>query len=135
MHKTLHCFCSAHHTARLRQPPSSKKRYARSRHFKSRAFRSFRLNGTPARPAERCDAHVCESRAPGEPVMTPLHKPFHSNACSIRCYQRIYRKRRRGQDSVVQWKRDRSNIRCIVCKSPLDKFGQQHKRKDAKILL
>src|SRR5262249_55244650 len=66
----------------------------------------------------------------GEPLMTPLRRPFYG-ACSERCHQRDYRKRRRGHESVVQWKDGRPHEVCAVCKQSLDKFGQPNKRKDA----
>jgi hypothetical protein len=66
----------------------------------------------------------------GEPMATPLRKPFHHNACSLRCYQRIYRKRKRGHDSTVQWKMG-VPLKCGVCKKPLNQYGKPGKRKDA----
>lgn len=51
--------------------------------------------------------------------------------CSNRCYQRDYRKRRRGKDSVVDWKGGRSRPVCAECKKLIDSYGKQRKRKDA----
>jgi hypothetical protein len=62
-------------------------------------------------------------------IRNPRHQ--HWKYCSIRCYQRQYRKRRRGRDSVVDWKAHRPNNWCAVCKKPLDQFGKQHRRKNA----
>jgi hypothetical protein len=81
-------------------------------------------------PATR---HTIQCGGCGEYISTirnPRHQ--HWNYCSNRCYQRSYRKRRRGQDSVVAWKGGRPNKCCVVCKKPLDTYGEQHKRKDAK---
>ena len=54
------------------------------------------------------------------------------NYCSNRCYQRSYRKRRRGQDSVVDWKGRRPNNTCATCKKLIDSYGEPRKRKDAR---
>jgi hypothetical protein len=67
----------------------------------------------------------------GEPMLTPLYGPYDKLVCSNRCYQRDYRRRRRGRDSVVDWKAKRPNASCAVCKKLLDQWGKQHKRKDA----
>jgi hypothetical protein len=60
----------------------------------------------------------------------PYVVPIREAVCSNRCYQRNYRKRRRGRDSVVEWKSRRPNYACAVCKKRLDRYGEQHKRKD-----
>jgi hypothetical protein len=68
----------------------------------------------------------------GEPMKTIKNaRHRYWSFCSDRCYQRDYRKRRRGQDSVVQWKGGRPHTYCSVCKKSLNKYGEQHKRKDA----
>jgi hypothetical protein len=67
----------------------------------------------------------------GEPIQT-IQNPRcrHWLYCSNRCYQRDYRKRRRGQNSVVDWKGRRTHSNCLVCKKQIDQWGKQHKRKD-----
>jgi endogenous inhibitor of DNA gyrase (YacG/DUF329 family) len=75
--------------------------------------------------------HTIQCPGCGEPINTirnPRHQ--HWQFCSNRCYQRDYRKHRRGQDSVVQWKVGRPHC-CAVCEKLLDKYGEQHKRKGA----
>jgi hypothetical protein len=72
-----------------------------------------------------------DCRGCGAPMLTPLHGPYAKEVCSPRCYQRDYRKRRRGRNSVVAWKARRPNTNCKVCKKSLDQWGQQHKRKDS----
>jgi hypothetical protein len=79
--------------------------------------------------ATRCDSE-CEGC--GESIHTIVNgRDRHWQFCSNRCYQRDYRKRRRGRDSVVDWKGRRPYSHCAVCKEPLDRFGEPHKRKDA----
>jgi hypothetical protein len=63
-------------------------------------------------------------------ILNPRHRNW--NYCSNRCYQRSYRKRKRGRDSVVDWKGHRRRSQCVVCKKNLDRYGEKHKRKDAK---
>ena len=77
-------------------------------------------------PQER---HQRDCRGCGAPMLTPLHGPYAKKICSTRCYQRDYRKRRRGRDSVVAWKAHRPN--CAVCKKSLDQWGKPHRRKDS----
>jgi hypothetical protein len=65
----------------------------------------------------------------GEPIQTVVNTRFgHWECCSNRCYQRAYRKRRRGVKSVVQWKLENRKPRCEACKQPI----QQTKRNDAR---
>ena len=53
----------------------------------------------------------------GEPIQTVTGAyRGHWNVCSNRCYQRAYRKRRRGVKSVVPWKSREPN--CEACKRP-----------------
>jgi len=83
-------------------------------------------------PASR---HTIQCAGCGEYISTILNpRHQHWNYCSNRCYQRSYRKRRRGRDSVVDWKLEnrRPTHRCIVCKNRLDTYGKEHKRKDTK---
>jgi hypothetical protein len=70
-------------------------------------------------------------RGCGAPMLTLLHGSYAKEICSNRCYQRHYRKRRRGRNSVVAWKASRPNNDCAVCKKPLDQWGKQHKRIDS----
>lgn len=81
------------------------------------------------KPATR---HTIQCSGCGEYISTirnPRHQ--HWNYCSNRCYQRSYRKRRRGQDSVIDWKGRRPNNTCSACKKPIDTYDEPHKRKDA----
>jgi hypothetical protein len=66
----------------------------------------------------------CRCAGCDEPIFTPSGRKW--EVCSYRCYQRRYRKRRRGRESVIDWKGGRPNDRCIVCKSPI-----KQTRKDA----
>ena len=77
--------------------------------------------------------HTIQCAGCGEYIST-IRNPRHDhwNYCSNRCYQRCYRKRRRGQESVVQWKGGRPKSQCVVCKNLIDPYGKEHKRKDAK---
>jgi len=74
----------------------------------------------------RGDCEAC-----GEPMLVSSARDFRFGVCSNRCYQRDYRKRRRGRNSVVDWKGRRMNECCAVCKTPLDQWGKENKRKDA----
>jgi endogenous inhibitor of DNA gyrase (YacG/DUF329 family) len=78
-------------------------------------------NGKPAsRYNTKCDG--C-----GEPLSTISNaRNYYWSFCSNRCYQRVYRKRRRGHDSVVAWKVG-SRPKCEVCKK-----ATEQSRKDAK---
>ena len=72
------------------------------------------------------DRHVIQCAGCGEHINTirdPRHQ--HWNVCSDRCYQREYRKRRRGRLSVVEWKGGHYP-RCQCCKKPIGP-----KRRDA----
>ena len=86
--------------------------------------------GQDGNPAPR---HTIQCAGCNEYIST-IRNPRHQNwyYCSSRCYQRCYRKRRRGRASVVDWKGHRPNSQCIVCKKSLDRYGEEHKRKDAK---
>ena len=57
-------------------------------------------------------------------MLTPIYRPYSKQICSYRCYQRDYRKRRRGHNSVVAWKVKRPNYGCVVCKKPLSTNGR-----------
>jgi hypothetical protein len=72
--------------------------------------------------------HKCEGC--GEPMLTVLDaRAGQWRVCSPRCYQRVYRKRRHGRDSVVDWKGECRS--CAVCKKPVEERRGQPKRKDA----
>ena len=75
------------------------------------------------------ERHYSTCEGCGEPIFTPVGPRW--SICSFRCYQRQYRKRRRGRNSVVDWKAHRPNPTCTVCRRPLDQWGKQHKRRDA----
>ena len=56
----------------------------------------------------------------GEPIQTVINaRKGRWNVCSNRCYQREYRKRRRGHQSVVDWKLESLRPRCEACKQPI----------------
>jgi hypothetical protein len=58
----------------------------------------------------------------GEPIQTVVGaRKGHWNVCSNRCYQREYRKRRRGVQSVVSWKAQNRRPRCEACKRLIEK--------------
>ena len=76
-------------------------------------------NGRPLAPRRETKCAGC-----GEPIFaSPDHKP-RLQICSFRCYQRIYRKRRRGVGSAVEWKLENRPARCDACKQPI----KQHRR-------
>jgi hypothetical protein len=53
----------------------------------------------------------------GEPIQTVTNaRKGRWNVCSNRCYQREYRKRRRGVQSVVDWKAENREPHCEACK-------------------
>jgi hypothetical protein len=58
----------------------------------------------------------------GEPMHTVINAgKGRWNDCSNRCYQREYRKRRRGVQSVVDWKEENRKPRCEACKQPVNR--------------
>jgi predicted RNA-binding Zn-ribbon protein involved in translation (DUF1610 family) len=65
----------------------------------------------------------------GEPIFTAIDARYFVawSVCSNRCYQRAYRKRRRGRESVVDWKSESWYPRCESCG---EKF--QPTRRDAR---
>lgn len=72
---------------------------------------------------DRCQ-RAC--RGCGEPMLTVVNaRKGRWDVCSNRCYQRDYRKRRRGYLSVVQWKTGPGRY-CQCCKKPI-----RSKRRDA----
>jgi hypothetical protein len=73
--------------------------------------------------------HITQCPGCGEYINTVENYNLNWRYCSNRCYQREYRKRRHGRDSVVDWKGHRQH--CAVCKKKIDTFGKPHKRKDA----
>jgi hypothetical protein len=76
--------------------------------------------------------HKCQGC--GEPISLPIpgegrrfcgsFRWFNWGVCSMRCYQRLYRKRRRNHGSTIAWKPDRRRTICEACKRPLLK-GQR----------
>jgi hypothetical protein len=65
----------------------------------------------------------------GQPIQTVVNtRAGHWECCSNRCYQRAYRKRRRGVKSVVQWKLENRKPKCEACKCPIERS----KRADAR---
>jgi hypothetical protein len=63
-----------------------------------------------------------ETKCPGcgEPIFTaPDFRSMRLSVCSARCYQRVYRKRRRDHGSTIDWKGDDRRIICEACKRPL----------------
>jgi hypothetical protein len=58
----------------------------------------------------------------GEPIQTITNARAGCwYVCSNRCYQRAYRKRRRGRQSVVEWKAENRAARCEACKRPIER--------------
>jgi len=65
----------------------------------------------------------------GEPIQTVVGaRVGHWECCSNRCYQRAYRKRRRGVKRVIDWKPQNRKPRCEACKGPIERS----KRTDAR---
>jgi hypothetical protein len=87
------------------------------------------------RPGELAPRSITTCRGCSEPIHTIVSaRNRYWQFCSHACYQRDYRKRRRGSGgSVVSWKREarRPHECCAICKRQLDRYGEQHKRKDA----
>lgn len=64
----------------------------------------------------RLNRAVCECKGCGEPILTAINAPSITwETCSRRCYQRVYRKRRRGRGSVVDWKEEARFPCCESC--------------------
>jgi hypothetical protein len=62
--------------------------------------------------------HQSKCRGCDAPILTPSLGPHHRfEVCGNRCYQRAYRKRRRGLASVVDWKMQRPV--CEACKQAI----------------
>ena len=101
-------------------------------YFKAETDVSVLGLGPGGQPASR---HTMQCAGCSEYIST-IRNPRHQqwNFCSNRCYQRTYRRRRRGRDSVVGWKLEnrRSNNHCEACKKLIDVYGESNKRKDAK---
>jgi hypothetical protein len=56
----------------------------------------------------------------GEPIQTVIGaRKGHWDCCSNRCYQRQYRKRRRGVGSVIPWRLESRKPRCEACSQPV----------------
>jgi hypothetical protein len=66
-------------------------------------FKSASADETHEKQQQRYQ-HECQGC--GEPMLTPIYGPFSWQVCSKRCYQRLYRKRRREgrHGSTVSWK-------------------------------
>jgi predicted nucleic acid-binding Zn ribbon protein len=63
----------------------------------------------------------------GEPIFVSPDLRWSLQLCSLRCYQRVYRRqRRKNGGSTIEWKGGMRN-RCASCKKPID-----GKRPDAK---
>ena len=71
--------------------------------------------------------HVIQCAGCGEHINTIRNRHRQWNYCSNRCYQRLYRKRRRGRGSVVDWNEKSRLSKCEVCKRQL-----KPSRKDAR---
>jgi hypothetical protein len=76
---------------------------------------------TPIAPRKETTCPGC-----GEPILVSPLRSYQLQFCSMRCYQREYRKRRRNTGSAVAWKND-GRQRCAACKKDI-----RSKRKDAK---
>jgi endogenous inhibitor of DNA gyrase (YacG/DUF329 family) len=75
----------------------------------------------PKRPKSRQLAPRREDTCPGcgEPIFISPDLRWRLQFCSMRCYQRAYRKRRRENGgSAVEWKGG-IRPRCAVCKKPV----------------
>jgi hypothetical protein len=71
--------------------------------FKSETDVSCLGEGVGGEPASR---HVIECAGCGEQINTIRNPRYRQwNYCSNRCYQRVYRKRRRGRLNAIGWKR------------------------------
>jgi endogenous inhibitor of DNA gyrase (YacG/DUF329 family) len=71
--------------------------------------------------------HTCPGC--GEPIFVSPDLRWSLKFCSLRCYQRNYRKRRRRTGSAIDWKGgERGNLKCATCK----KLLPDNKRLDAK---
>ena len=65
----------------------------------------------------KLERETCECAGCGEPILTVKYpRKGHWNVCSNRCDQRVYRKRRHGRSSVVDWKREYHLPRCKCCR-------------------
>src|SRR5262245_33446795 len=73
------------------------------------------------RPRQAMECPGC-----GEPIFVSPDLRWSLKFCSLRCYQRVYRKRRRESGSTVAWKPGPLR-KCACCKKPL-----KIKRQDAK---
>ena len=79
----------------------------------------------------RLDRVNCKCAGCGEPIQTIVcARKGNWHVCSNRCYQREYRKRRRGCSSVVDWKLESHHPHCEACKRPI-----KHSRRDARYCL
>jgi hypothetical protein len=82
------------------------------------ALASVCMNCFKVADKEECGTrsrHQCNCRGCGEPMLTRTYGPHYCHqVCSNRCYQRAYRKRRRGVASVLQWKMQ--DAVCTACK-------------------
>jgi len=79
------------------------------------------------KPPRRWASPRREMQCPGcgEPIFTaPDFRSPRLLVCSARCYQRVYRKRRRGVGSAIEWKLENRPARCEACKQPI----KQHRR-------
>jgi hypothetical protein len=79
---------------------------------------------TPVAPREETTCPGC-----GEPIfVAPNLRSYQLQFCSMRCYQRSYRKRRRDTGSAIDWKfTDERRRQCAACKKLF-----RGKRRDAK---
>jgi hypothetical protein len=60
--------------------------------------------------------HVCPGC--GEPIFVSPHLRWYLKYCSLRCYQREYRKRKRSSGSTIAWKGDKPP-QCAACKKSI----------------
>jgi hypothetical protein len=87
-------------------------------------------NWAPPLPPRRPLAPRVEMKCPGcgEPIFVSPDFRWSLKFCSLRCYQRVYRKRGRRHGSTIAWKPDHRRTICEACKRPLPE-GQRHDRR------
>jgi predicted nucleic acid-binding Zn ribbon protein len=75
----------------------------------------------PKRPKPRRIAPRQEDTCPGcgEPIFVSPELRRSLKFCSMRCYQRTYRKRRRETGSTIEWKNYEPPRKCAACKKVL----------------
>jgi hypothetical protein len=92
-----------------------------NQYFQSRGFAKPPKRHPPVEPRKETTCPGC-----GEPIfISPNLRSYQLHFCSMRCYQRDYRKRRRHSESAIDWKWA-GERHCAACKKSF------RKRRDAK---